>query len=314
LGVNATYAQTDSTTINVIEADTATIPFVTYWSIGDSFRYRITKEEERWKNNEQVKLDSSSFESTMTVVDSTSAGYLISWTYETNLTDDFGVPDALSEKLSKYDVQQIHYRISEVGEFVGIEDWETLATMMDSMFIDVIDVLATDNPESKESIAEIMQPIRAAYTSKEGLESVVFQELSLLHFAFGAEFLEDEAFEYEEMLPNLLGGDPLRGVGKISVDSVDFDENYCRLIQEMKLNEEDTKNMLTSFFKKINTKGEDIDMMMEKSKIEITDYNIYEYYYFPGVPILIETKREAFFNINGEGGKRIDKRKIEWLR
>ncbi|MFT4758561.1 MAG: hypothetical protein ACI9XO_001286 [Paraglaciecola sp.] len=56
----------------------------------------------------------------------------------------------------------------------------------------------------------------------------------------------------------MLGGKPIRGDAKLYFDSGDFENSFCILIQEMKLNSEDTKDIVTALIKqlKLNEKSD----------------------------------------------------------
>src|SRR5690606_36967896 len=117
----------------------------------------------------------------------------------------------LAEKFAKYQNTEVIYLTSETGEFVGIENWKEIATMMKGLFADVVDVMADKANTDKKELSKTIQPLLLAYESKEGVEQLVFKELQLIHFPFGLEYTVDEVIKYEEQLPNMFGGNPIRG-------------------------------------------------------------------------------------------------------
>lgn len=151
------------------------------------------------------------------------------------------------------------------------------------------------------------------YSSKEGIEQFVFKELLLFHFPFGGEYLRDEVVEYEESLPNMFGGDPIQGDGKIFFKSVDFDKKHCVMINQLKLNPDDAKTMLLGIIKRLGVQDEEFDSFVEEAQFDIIDNNYFEYYYNPGIPVKIETQRESIFKVMSESGKRVEKTIIEWM-
>jgi len=207
----------------------------------------------------------------------------------------------------------VEYKISEVGEFLGVENWKEVAGIMDSMMVDIIDVLSQESPEIKEDLAKAMTPMRNMYSSKQGIESYILKELHYLHYPFGIEYQKGKLLEYEDSLPNLFGGDPIRGEVDLYVDSVDYDDEFCVLIQEMELNEDDTKRMLTDLFKQMSLGDKEVVKMMETSVVEINDYNKFAYYYYPGIPVFIETRRTTNMDIDNEAARGLDMTRIEWI-
>jgi hypothetical protein len=111
----------------------------------------------------------------------------------------------------------------------------------------------------------------------------------------------------------MLGGDPIKAPTKLYLDDVDFDDSYCSLVQEMTLDPEDTRQLLLSFFKRLNLEDNKLNEMLENSTIEVTDYNVYNFYYYPGVPEYIETQRTTIIDIDNKKAVRKDILQIELL-
>lgn len=294
------------------QVDSLTLPFVSYWSKGDSYNFKITKIHQRWKENELIKNDSSSYLVNFIVADSSETNYTIKWRYKTDFRA-LSIPEKLVEKFSKYQMTEVIYKTSEVGEFIGIENWQDISSMMKELFNDLTNELYEAEETQREAINKALQPLIGIYQSKEGIEQLVFTELHFFHFPFGLEYSVEEPIQYEEELPNMFGGKPIRGDSKLYFEKVDFENLYCKMIQEMKLNPEDTKQLVSTLFKRMGLQDMELEKAMKAATLDITDYNTYEYYYYPGIPIKIETHRESLIDIGNEKGKRIDKTKIELI-
>ena len=120
-----------------------------------------------------------------------------------------------------------------------------------------------------------------------------------------------ESLVYEELLPNMFGGNPIRGESTVALEYVDEENAYCILKHDMKLNPDDTKELITALFKQMDVKTEEMLSVMKTAKFDITDSNTYEYVYDPGVPFKIEAKRETLVDIAQEKGRRLDITRIE---
>ncbi|MEM6261544.1 MAG: hypothetical protein AAGI38_03475 [Bacteroidota bacterium] len=278
------------------QTDAPGIPFVTYWSTSDTFEFKITKRVQKWEEEKLVKNDSSTYNGTITVVDSTPDGYLLKWRYTTNLTTDYNIPPKIARRLSKYRIRDIQYRISEVGEFQGVDNWKEIAKVFNAMFDEFMDLLIEESPENRAAVKKVIKPLRATFGSKEGVEIYVLKELQYIHYPFGVEFYEGEEITYQDSYSNMFGGRPIKGNVKLYVDSVDYDDAYCVLIHEMKLDEEDAKKMMEGVAQKLlasrkgSTKKKVVEIINNAS-IEFSDHNRFEYYYYPGIPLHIDIKR-----------------------
>jgi len=295
-----------------IDNKEAKVPFVSYWAVGDSYNFKVTKVKQQWKASEQTKNDSSSYVVNFKVLDSTAISYKIKWSYKTNLTD-FNIPEALLEKFSKYQLTEVIYNTTEVGAFNGIENWKEISAMMKGLFTDLIDYTVTESNIDREAFEKIMKPLMDTYNSKEGIEQLVMNELHYFHFPFGVEFSASEPVYYVDELPNMIGGKPIRGDAKIYVAELNSEDSYCVLKQEMKLNENDTRDFIVAFFKKMNIDDKEVKNVLKTARYDITDNNSYAYYYNPGIPVKIETNRTMLMNMGKENGVRIDKVMIELI-
>jgi len=295
------FAQTDSTSVS----------FVSYWSIGDSYDFKVKKIEQRWKEGKQVKNKESQYLANFTVIDSTASSYTISWKYENELINNYDFPKELKEKFADYELTDIRYKTTELGEFVEIINWKEISEKTKSMIDDVVDVLGADDKTKKEALKKAMEVFKNMYSSKEGIEQLVLKELQYFHFPLGYEFEINEPLTYVDNLPSMIGGEPIKSNSKIYIKEVDRTEDFCVLKHEMRLDKEDTKKTLITLFNKMGVKGEDLDKALNEATLEINDNNTYEYYYYPGVPHRIESIRESIINIDKEKGKRIDSIIIE---
>jgi hypothetical protein len=302
-----------SNVVGFSQTESATVPFVAYWSKGDSYNFKVTKIKQKWDNLEQTKNDTASYVVNFEVIDSTETSYKIRWSHKINLKE-FNLPQMFLEKFSNYESTEVIYTTNELGEFIEIENWEEIAKMTTNMLSDVVNILAEEDKSlNVADMNKAMQPFLKIYETQEGVEQLVFKEIQYFHLPFGTEFFVNESIEYETIMPNLLGGKPIRGETKLYIDSVNFETSYSRLIQEMKLNSTDTKALIINLFKQMSLKDKEMKLAMKTAQFDINDYNVYEFFYTPGVPIKIETKRETIIDIEKEKAKSIEISKIEWI-
>jgi len=299
------YAQT--------EIDSTKIAFVSYWSIGDDYNFKVSKVKERWKEGVQTKNEESNYIANFKVIDSTDSSYTINWSYKNDLKNTYKIPENLLDRFSKYELTEIKYKTSEVGDFIEIINWQEVSKVMSNMFDDIIDVLGEENIKNKNTLEQVMNPLKQIYSSKQGIEQLVLKELQYFHFPMGLEYNITEPLIYDEKLPNMFGGKPIKAKSKLFFEEVDFEESFCVVKQEMNLDQKDTKEMLKQVFKEMKLGDKKIKKVLKTAVFKIEDRNSYEYYYYPGIPHKIETTRETIIDIDKEKGKRIDKIVIELI-
>ncbi|MDH7448186.1 hypothetical protein [Aquimarina sp. 2201CG14-23] len=295
------------------QIDSTKVAFVSYWSIGDSYNFKVSKIKQQWKEGKLTKDQKQDYIANFTVIDSTENSYIIKWSYENDLGNTYKIPENLLDKLSKYKITEIKYKTSEVGDLIEILNWKEVGETMSSMFDDIVNVLGDKDEKEKDALKTAMQPFKQIYSSKQGVEQLVLKELQYFHFPMGLEYDITEPLLYDEELPNMFGGNPIKAKAKLYFESVDFEKGFCVVKQEMSLDPNDTKEILKQAFKKMKLDDKGIKKALKTAVFEINDKNTFEYYYNPGVPYRIETIRESIINIDKEKGKRIDKTIIELI-
>lgn len=300
---NAGFGQTDS----------LAVPFVAYWSIGDTYEYRITRIRTSFNEDKPTKTDSTTYFGTFSVIDSTATEYLINWKYKANFTD---LPLEYSELLNNNNIiLDFKYKTDELGQFIELENWQEVADVIRSSIDN--DLL----PKFESSVTKNSGFLKDYYDNlltKEGIEELVLGELMLFHFPFGVEFDPTIPITYEDEYTNFISNTPLRGQVEINFTEVDYDDHFCTFTQKGKINEADAKMMLIGIFEKMIPEGfrSEFDIKRAEEEIndwkyEITNDNIFAYYYFPGVPVYIETNRKVEIVAADIQQKQVETKRIE---
>lgn len=286
------------------------IPFVAYWSIGDSYSYDVTKTTRNWKNGEITKDEEEHYVATFNVIDSTESTYTCRWTYENDLKNTYDIPEYLMDEFEKYEFTNIEYTTDEFGTFIELLNWEEIGEMMGAMTDAIVDYYATKNPDLKDNMQAALSPMKDIYSSQQGIEQLVLKEIQYFHFPMGVSFDPNETLEYEDELPNFLGGKPLRANAKIYFDYVNEEDGFCIFMHEMEVNEEDAKSLVSQMMKSMDLKDKDVSKLIKEAVFKISDYKEFEYFYDPGIPQNIEAVREVNLVMGGDIIKKLDELKM----
>ena len=295
------------------QSDSQNIAFVAYWSIGDSYDFKITKIKKQWKDSQLSTHDSTQYISNFLVIDSTGSTYTIKWTFKQNIIDTYEIPEEIIQRLPNNGPTEVVYKTTELGQFLGIENWESLGNMMNNLLNEVIQIIANETNNKSQELLENMKSLISILGTKEGLEKLIFKELRLIHFPFGTVMYPNKPLKYKDSFPNMLGGKPMKANAKISVESVDYDSSECVLQQEENLDPRDTKKYLKNVIESLSMDKKEMKSTFKGSKYNVSDRNRYEYYYYPGIPKKIETERTMIFLIQKHSQVRVDKIKIELI-
>ncbi|MEJ1223965.1 hypothetical protein [Sediminicola sp. 1XM1-17] len=295
------------------QINSSKVAFVSYWSIGDSYDFNVSKIKQKWKDGNLTKDEHQNYIANFTVLDSTDKSYTINWSYEVDLGSTYKIPEKLVEKFSKYKLNKIIYKTTELGEFIEILNWKEVGDIMNNMFDDLITFQGEENGKQIDALKTAMQPLKQIYSSKQGIEQLVVKELQYFHQLMGLEYDISEPIIYEESLPNMFGGNPIKAQAKLYFENVDFTESYCTVKQELSMDPEDTKELLNQLFVLMKLDDKEIGRALETAVFKVEDRNTYEFYYNPGIPHKIETIRETVVDIEREKARSLDKTIIELI-
>lgn len=295
------------------QTDSLAVPFVAYWSIGDSYEFRITRIQKSFDGDKLEKSDSTTYFATFSVIDSTATEYLINWKYKANFTE---LPLEFSELLNNNNVVlDFKYKTDELGQYLGLENWQEVA---DTIRTKIESETAGKMVDYGGQLGEVLDSFYKNVLTKEGIEELMLTELHLFHFPFGVEFDPANPITYEDEYTNFLGDEPLRGQVEIKFEDVDYEDYFCVFTQTGKIYEEDAKSMIISLFKRLfpgedNPQMSQIEESMKDMKYEISDDNLFAYFYYPGVPLMIETNRTVEVLIGDTQKKSIETKRIELI-
>ncbi|APD07996.1 hypothetical protein UJ101_02497 [Flavobacteriaceae bacterium UJ101] len=295
------------------QIDLDKVPFVAYWSIGDSYDFKITKITQQWKNDTLNKDRVNAYIVNFNVIDSTENSYTIDWTYKNDILNEYNFPKELEEKLSKYDLIKIKYKTNEVGEFIEILNWKEISTMLNSMFKDLIEVEFKDSEENKRKEAiEKIKVISNILTTQEAIENLLAKEIQIFHNPLGLEYNTTPS-SYEGEVPNIFDGTPIKNITHIYFEEVDSENKFCIMKSESKIDPDESKKIVINFLSKINPEDKHFTKELERSKFNIIDRNNFEYYYNPGIPHKIESSREILLKLDDTSTKKIETISIELI-
>lgn len=178
-----------------------TVQFVGYWNINETQLYRVDFKKYTIEGQDTSSVESICYDSEVTIIDSSTSGYTIRWTYKNY---DYQTNNKFTEKLMKIaQDMSIIYKTDELGVFQEIVNFEEIKSIIDKS-IDTLAIEFKDIP----NLDAILQQVRQTFTTKEAIETVGINEIRYFHTPFGAMYDINTTYNSETKLPNLYGGEP----------------------------------------------------------------------------------------------------------
>jgi hypothetical protein len=282
-------------------AQTDSIPMIAYWSKGDTRSFKVSKSKIQYKDGKMVKDERASHSSAVIVLDSLKDSYLLEWKCENNILTGKPLPKELGAIAEKYRYLTIKYKTDDAGTFEGISNIEEVTAMIQDLF-----KMISDNMKPEQ--VQVFKSLKSIYDSPDAISGILTKELQLIHWPMGGVYSTTDTLEYDEQLPNFLGGDPIKGKGKIVVDSVNAEAGLCYMTNTLNISESDSKKAATDMLTKITgamkfasaaekeKKTTEMKSFFDKMSMDISDRNVFIYDYINGWPIRITSSRKIIMN------------------
>lgn len=286
------------------------VTFFADWKKGDTRHYTITKTKEQTQGDRPKEQELTTYNARMEVVDSSENGYTLTWNLGEGFTTS-NLPRDFNDSLGKYRLPQIVYKTATTGEFLEIENWRELSEKLDSIFMDMVR-LSRKEDDTTGKFEQFMEPFRAMYNSKDAIEQLVFPEIMLVHLPYGMMLHSKKTYTYDEQLPNVLGGPPIKANGRLFVEKTEPQNPIITLVQELKLDPKSSKKMVLDFILKLGVDNEKMKDIFKKAKLDINDSN--RFLFLPessSFPVRIVRQRNTFIYIGPVKTHRVDRVVIE---
>lgn len=160
------------------------------WVKGDTRRFELKKGKQIFKNNTESIENESRQTVTMTVLEATAKGFILSARYE----NTFNSSEALV----------VRYAVGQNGNFQGILNLPEVRQSFNNIFNN----LAT-RANTSPSVSRTVDELRQFMTSDSYLTNNVFQELAQIHQFYNNSFTVDLLEKYDTELPNTLNSGEL---------------------------------------------------------------------------------------------------------
>lgn len=226
----------------------SSVTCVAYWKKGDTRQIFITKTLQKWKKGSVTESGTARYKAILRVLDSTSTGYKMEWTY----VKPDGADNAGAGLEDLFFNQKIIYTTDDVGIFDSLANYQQILKLVEAS----IDLLKKQSVK-KPGTDSVMEIVKSVFNSRESIENFLLQEINLLHSPYGTEYLLAKQ-NYPTALPNIFGGEPLPAILSLYKISHDLKKDQARLAIDQELDQQAGAQLIRDMIKKF-TSGEELD-------------------------------------------------------
>ncbi len=228
------------------------VEILPHWKAGDSVELIVTRVREKSLDGQSTRSGKTHTRFSLEVLRAGPKGYLVGWTVGATT---FEVP-APSESILRQVVGlmqglQIVLQIDPRGAITGVQNWEALRNEMRKN----LDALSANASASqRENVDQaLLENLRAQWdtmlSTKAQVEQVCTRDAQTYFRILGRTYTRDQRVEYQSVLDNPLGGDPLPAQTDIVLKSFDDQSGQAVLHWTHSADREQTERIMRSIVK-----------------------------------------------------------------
>lgn len=291
--------------------------FIPNWQKGEKHTYSIseikekTSSTDKGQTTETVSSDTNTYIAHFEVIDITNESYRIKMSYENNVDEiinELNIDDIHITIPEEYKEVDVIYTCDLNGVYQQIENVDEIQKNMKLLLDSILRPIAKENP----LLLQIFGKIAQLYSTPEAIQTTAFKELQMFHFLYSYELVEDMMYPYDELLPNILTGEPLHATSIVYIDTINTEQSLCSVKRISSINEKDAKNMVKAYCNLLNA-NKAVKKYLKKMKIEIFDNYTWDYSTLLHMPLNVDTKRYTTVTIGNEISTTLEELQINFI-
>jgi hypothetical protein len=247
----------------------STASCITNWRLGDTKIYSIVHEKNAVGSDGKSSTFTIAYEAWVTVIDSSAKSYTIKWVFHQPKKSN--LLSALSDSLPIYNGTSMIFRITDVGGFIELLNWEEVR----DVYVHMLELSIPKRMDSSAMAA--LQASKNIFNTKEMVESSLIQEIQLFHAPYGYKFSPVETTAKTE-IGNPFGGEPFPAVQTSKITELDPKKDEFTLTFNLRVDKGNVKGIIDSLLKKMNIKeGKEMQTAREQYSFDLHDFSEYHF-------------------------------------
>ena len=210
--------------LGLVDVQSHSIKVLPHWKQGDRVHLEIARARVKSADGTSTITGKTHTDFTIEVLSANDDGYLVGWTAGKTKFDSPSQAEHsfLGEVVNLMNGLQIILEIDSHGAIRGVQNWKGLkATALKSL-----EALATTEDLQKEKPDKArMSSLRAQWESMLGtkaqVEELCTREAQIYFMVLGREYTHNNPYEYEDLLPNPLGGEAFPTHARMALKTFD---------------------------------------------------------------------------------------------
>ena len=233
------------------------VTIVPHWAQGDRFELVLTRTREKALAGQSTVSGKTETHVMLEVLKANKDGYLVGWTAGDTT---FDVPTA-SESLVRQIVGlmkglQIVLQINTQGTITGVQNWNELKHETVKVLDDLLSKTShlPQQNSDRAALSNLRTQWETLFATKEQIERLCTRDAQMYFLALGRAYGSEQPYEYEDRLPNPLGGEPFPARAKITLTAFDEQAKQATLTWSHTADPQQATRIVQSMIKDLASK------------------------------------------------------------
>ncbi len=200
------------------------------WKVGERQRYERVKTRRKTQGKMSAKA-SGRGPIDVSVVEAGEKGYLVRWRIgETTDDNPRAAADPLTQAMNRLTVGlEVDLEIDNEATITGVRNWAEMKSSGQKIAETLIQAQQAAGTDAK-TLGAVRSTVEGLFATKERVEQLFAKEPQLFFVPIGRTYPGvGKAVEYDDQLPNPLGGPPFPCTGKFTLTSYDADKGRAEV-------------------------------------------------------------------------------------
>ncbi len=243
--------------LGLVDVQSHSIEVLPHWKKGEAVRLEITRARVKSADGKSTITGKTHTDFTIEVLSVNDDGYLVGWTAGKTTFDTLSQAEHsfLGQVVNLMSGRQIILEIDSHGAIRGVKNWKELK----SAALKSLDALATtENLQKEKPDKALMSSLRAQWESMLGtkaqVEELCTREAQIYFMVLGREYTDNNSYEYEDLLPNPLGGEAFPTHARMALKTFDKQAGQAVITWSQTADSKQVARILESMMKEMSAR------------------------------------------------------------
>lgn len=196
------------------------IDLVPRWKQSQKYHFQMIKTRHKYQDEKSTLKATTRTDLEIEVLRADKEGYLVRWVVGETRFDDSKLAEIAVEQLpSLLKGMQIIIELDSEATITGVQNWKEIKDSY-SKTLDTMTAALRKSGQDNTSIEKIRAQIDSMFATKEQIETLFTREAQLFFLPLGRSYNLSKAIEYEDLLMNPLGGEPIPSRGVFTLKAI----------------------------------------------------------------------------------------------